>query len=61
MCYEPVTVGLKPSLKQISALSQEGEMTLDTANQVTQPSDTSCVVISLMGNSDFSVSGISVN
>ena len=33
--YGAVTVGLMPSLKQISALSQEGEMTLDTAYEVT--------------------------
>ncbi|KAK2175858.1 hypothetical protein NP493_702g03026 [Ridgeia piscesae] len=42
--YGAVTVGLMPSLKQISALSQEGEMTLDTANQVIQPSATPCIV-----------------
>ena len=42
--YGAVTVGLMPSLKQISALSQEGEMTLDTANQVRQPSATPGIV-----------------
>ncbi|KAI0210969.1 Exosome complex component MTR3 [Lamellibrachia satsuma] len=40
--YGAVTVGLMPSLNQISALSQEGEMTLDTAYEAIRVCTTGC-------------------